>query len=276
MANLAQFDIGAKQQEARIRALLEDLLEEVYIGGRPGNGLALAVWFRKSLGIREQHLFLVYGGRVVGGIASPVTVPLYWKTGSQDSPLVLIEATDVDWFLQQRSVNPQPLIRYQNDYEVLYFDKNLLPPGLLDFFHVITEPPGLMKGWYADEEEYLKSRNTGDLLAAHSATKPIFGLVKTEEKDFENCRGILHEEVSQKWTPVSPDGIRVYRYYSDFQKGRPVYFIFEGGALYQVLRFEVKTNPDYAGRFGLLGKPSNDRYPEVYLRAVRPPAQPAT
>ena len=106
--------------------------------------------------------------------------------------------------------------------------------------------------------------------------RPMLGLVKTEESsNFENCRGILHVEVGQKWVPLTPGGIQTYTYYNDYQSGRPVYFLFEGGALYEVLKFEVKTAPDYASRFGFLEdtlKP-NDRYPEVYLRAVHRSSQ---
>ena len=145
---------------------------------------------------------------------------------------------------------------------------------ILEIFHVITEPPGLVKGWYVPESEYTKSRNIQNLLSIHGHTKPEIGLVKTEESaDFENCRGLLHVEITQKWLPLSPEGIRSYTFYNDQQTGRPVYFLFEGGALYHVLKFEVKTAPEYASR--LLGKTRDDRYPEVYLRAVRPPAQPA-
>lgn len=274
MANLAQFDIGAKQQEFRIRALLEDLLE-AYVGGRPGSKLALAVWFKKSLGLREQNLLLVYGGVIVGGITEPERVPLYWKTGSPGSPVVSIEATDVEWFSKLQKAYPQRLLHYQNDCEVLYFDKNLLSPGILDIFRVITEPSGLIKGWYVDQDEFIKggkAKNIGGLLSIHRTSRAHFGLVKTEEKDFETCRGILHIEASQLWVPMSPDGLQSYSYYNDWQQGRRVYFLFEGGALYQVLQFEVRTEHDYANRFGLLRETPNDRYSEVYLQAVRPPA----
>jgi hypothetical protein len=132
-----------------------------------------------------------------------------------------------------------------------------------------------MKGWYVSNDEYTKAKNIQDLLSLHSHASPNLGLVKTEEKDFEQCRGILHVEFSQKWLPLTPEGIQSYTYYNDQQREQPVYFLFEGGALYRVLRFEVKTAPDYADRFRLLGMTPNDRYPEVYLRAVHPPARPA-
>jgi hypothetical protein len=275
MANLAQSDLGAKSETARIRALLEDLTES-YMGVRPEGRLALAIWWKRSLGAREQHLLFLFRGTPINAIISGAPVSLYWKTGASSPPFVFIEATDVDWFSTLLRADPQRVLQYQTDCEVLYFDKKLLTPDILDKFRVVTEPPSLMKGWYITEDEYNKSNTVQDLLLLHGHTKPNFGLVKIEEKDFENCRGILHVEVSQKWVPLSFEGIQIYPYYNDQQKYQSVYFLFEGGALYQVLRYEVKTAPDYADRFRLLGKAANDRYPEVYLRAVRPPAQPTT
>ena len=271
MANLAQSDLGIKSETARIRALLEDLTDS-YMGVRPEGRLALAVWWKRSLGIREQHLLFLFSGTPINGLISGPPVPLYWKAGSPGSPFVFIEATDVNWFLTLLQTDPQRVAQYQDDCEVLYFDKKLLTSNILEKFRVVTEPPGLMKGWDITEDEYVRSKTIQNLLSLRSQSKPHFGLVKTEEKDFEQCRGILHVEISQKWLPLSPEGIQSYTYYNDQQMGRPVYFLFEGGALYQVLRFEVKTAPDYADRFSLLGKTPNDRYPEVYLRAVRPPA----
>ncbi len=273
MANVAQFNFETKREEARIRALLQDLTES-YTGVRPEGRLALAVWFAKSLGIKEQHLLFLFSGTPINGIIN-TTVPLFWKSGSQVAPFVFIDATDVGWFSTLIKADPHRVAPYQNDYEVVYFDKKLLNTEILDRFGLVTEPPGLMKGWYVTEDEYVKAKNVQDLLSLYSHATPLFGLVKTEEKDFEQCRGILHLEKSQKWLPISPEGIQLYAYFGDQQKGRPVYFLFEGGALYQVVRFEVKTAPDYAERFGLLGRTPDDRYPEVYLRSVRPPAQPA-
>jgi hypothetical protein len=277
MANLAQFDIGAKQQEARTRALLEDLLVESYRGTRP-HRLALAIWWAaKEHGTRDQHVLCLYAGLPINGITDPEAISLYWKMGNQGPPFVWIEATDVDYFSELMKVDPGRVARYQSDYEVLYFDKTLLTPGLLNSFRIITEPSGLMRGWYIDQNELANSgkpKTIGELLAIYRGTKPNIGLVKTEEKDFDNCRGLLHIESSQLWVPMLPDAVQSYRYYTDWEQDRRVYFLFEGGALYQVLQFEFKTEHDYASRFGLLRTRPDDRYVEVYLRAVRPPAQP--
>lgn len=277
MANLAQFDIGARQQEARIRALLEDLTDS-YRGVRAESRLALAVWWgAKRYGTHEQHLLYVYAGLPMNGITEPESIPLYWKMGTQGPPLVHIEATDVDHFSKLMKADPARVARYQSDYEVLYFDKTLLTPDLLNSFRIITEPSGLMRGWHVDQNELAnkgKPRTTGELLAIYRNAKPNIGVVKTEEKDFENCRGLLHIESSQLWVPLSPDAVQSYRYYTDWEQDRRVYFLFEGGTLYQVLQFEFKTEHDYASRFRLLRTRPDDRYVEVYLRAVRPPAQP--
>jgi len=156
---------------------------------------------------------------------------------------------------------------------VLYFDKKLLSQEILDAFGVITEPPGLIKGWYIAESEYRKAKTIRDLVSAHSHARPELGLKTEESADFENCRGLVHVEIGQRWLPISPGGIASYTYYNDQQAGQPVHFLFEGGSLYKVLKFEVKAAPEYAS--GLLGKTRDDRYPEVYLRAVHPPAQSA-
>jgi hypothetical protein len=268
MAELAQLDLRGRGREARVRALLEDLTE-YHKGIYPHNRLALAVWFRKSPESQEQQLLELFSGEPKEGIAE-THFSLLWKAG-----YVNLRATSTNYFLQLLTGYPEQIAPYRDSFEVLYFDKKLLNPEILDTFHVITEPPGLLKGWYVSESEYAKTKNIRDLLSAHSHTRPEFGLVKTEESaDFENCRGLMHTEVSQKWVPFSPEGIKSYTYYNDAQVGTPVYFLFEGGSLYKVLKFEVKTVPEYSSR--LLGKTRDDRYPEVYLRAVRPPEQSAT
>lgn len=119
-----------------------------------------------------------------------------------------------------------------------------------------------------------KSANIQTLLSKHEHAKAEIGLTKTgESANFEHCSGVLHVEVMQTWLPLSPEAIKAYAYYNDHQSGRLVYFLFEGGSLYEVLRFEVKAAPEYAGWLGLLGRTPDDRYPEVYLRAVRLPAR---
>jgi hypothetical protein len=62
-------------------------------------------------------------------------------------------------------------------------------------------------------------------------------------------------------------------FYSDWLNGQPCYLLAEGGALYLIDKFEVIYNPDYASL--VLEKRPDDRYLEVYLRAVHPPEQPA-
>jgi hypothetical protein len=272
MANLAQFDMGIRGREARIRALLEDVTQ-YHRGIYPQNLLALAVWFGRSPEGQEQRLLELFSGLPNDGFAN-TRFSLLWKTGVERPPFVNIRATSVEHFSRLLRESPEQLAPYKENYEVLYFDKRLVSPDILDVFDVITEPPGLIKGWYITESEYEKSKSIQGLASLHEHARPEFGLVKLEESaDFENSRGVLHVEVTQKWLPISPEGIRAYTYYNDYQAGRYVYFLFEGGALYKVLKFEVKTAPEYAGR--LLGKTPDDRYPEVYLRAVHPLAQPA-
>jgi hypothetical protein len=272
MANLAQFDLGTRGREARIKALLEDLIRE-HTGVRPQFRLAMAVWFRKSLNANEQNLLELLTGPPIEEIVRD-RLSLLWKTGSESPPYVNVYVTSTEHFLRLLSTDPDQIALYLDNREVLYFDKKLLAPQLLEVFQITTEPPGLMKGWYVPAGEYAESISVRNLLSRYSSARPHIGLVKTgESENFEYCHGVLHVEVSQRWLPLSPEGIRAYTYYNDRITGAGGYFLFEGGSLYEVLKFEVKAAPEYAGR--LLGRTSDDRYPEVYLRAVYPPAQSA-
>ncbi len=195
---------------------------------------------------------------------------LLWRT-SQGAPYVNIQVTSVDYFIKLLALEPERTAQYREAYEVLYFDKKLLAPQILEMFHIVTEPAGLMRGWYVSAKECVDSKGTRNLLSRYGSAKPELGLVKTgESADFEYCHGVMHIEVEQKWLPLSPEGIRNYTYYNDYLGGSSGYFLFEGGSLYQVLKFEVKTAPEYAVE--LLGRTPDDRYPEVYLRAVHPSA----
>ncbi len=273
MADLAQLDLAARGGEARLRALLEDTVE-YHKGIYPGNPLALAVWFGKSPRDPEHNLLELFSGFPMNNIAGPTRVPLLWKTGSMEAPFVVIYATSVDYFVEQLSSNARALSHFFERFEVLYFEKRLLNERVLQAFNVITEPPGLSKGWYVSSEEYAKLKTVRNLLSSHGHMRPEIGLVKIEESpDFENCRGLLHAEVSQKWLPLSPGGLSPYMFFNDLQDGRPGYFLFEGGSVYRLVKFEVRTAPEYSSR--VLEKPRDDRYPEVYLRAVHPPEQAA-
>jgi hypothetical protein len=194
--------------------------------------------------------------------------------GSEGAPYANVDTTSVNHFSTLSEADPVRLARYRDRYEVLYFDKKLLTAQIIDMFQIVTEPPDLIKGWYVPEDEFKRSGSTQGLLSNRGQARPEIGLVKTQESnDFEYCRGILHVEVCGKWLPLSSSGIQSYAYFRDWQAERPGYFLFEGGSRYQVLKFEFRTAPEYARM--LLGKTSDDRYPEVYLRAVRPTAQPA-
>jgi len=265
MANLAQFDIGTLGREARIRALLEDLVQ-AHIGVRPQYRMALAVWFQKSVESNEQYLLELMSGPPIEEFARD-RFSLLWKTGTEAPPFVNVRSTSIDHFLKLSTESPNEVAAYTNRYEVLYFDKKLLPPPIVEMFHIMTEPPGLVKGWYVPATEYSEAKTIQGLLARHAHTKCELGLVKTSESaDFEYVKGVLNVEVQQKWLPLSPQGILPYTYYSDYKIKQAGYFLFEGGSLYQILKFEVITAPEYANR--LLGRTSDDRYPEVYLRAV--------
>jgi hypothetical protein len=271
MANLTQSDLLARGKEVRLRALIEDLLDELvqyHKAADPQFPLALAVWFDKSSDATEISLLELFPSNLEQ-FASPARYPLNWKSASPGPPFVTVFATSVDHFTRELGSNPEAVARYLKRYEVLYSDKKLLNEQILDSFNVVTEPSGLMKGWYISplEFETVKREGVRSFLVSRSQAKPEIGLVKIEESsDFENCRGLLNVEYNQKWLPLSPDSIKSYAFYNDWLSRRVGYFAFEGGSVYQIQKIEVKTAPEYSAR--VLGTTRDDRYPEVYLRAV--------
>lgn len=276
MADLAQLDLAAKGGEARLRAHLEDFVEYYFNIKIPGHDqLALVMWFGKSPQTSEHNLLALFAGYEINRIVPYAQrVPLLWKIESTGPPFVNVFTTSVDYFTGQLSLNPQSVAGYRDRCEVLYFRKQLLNKQIMFAFDVVTEPSGLMKGWYVSADEYVQSGGAVRKLLASHSQRPEIGLVKMQESpDFENCRGLLHVEVEQKWLPLSPAGLSNHTFWNDWLAKRPGYFLFQGGSLYQVVRFEVKTAPEYSTR--VLEKTRDDRYPEVYLRAVHQPEQPA-
>ena len=268
MADPARLDLATKGEEARLRAHLEDFVD-YYKGVYPERPLALAVWFEKSPGTVDHNLLVLFTGRGrdQSNYIPSESDPLFWKTGSSGPPCVNIHSTSVDYFAGQLSSNPQELAKYRDRFEVLYFDKERLTEPILRAFNVITEPSGLLKGWYVSADEIVAGAPVQNLLSKHSHSRPEIGLVKVyESEDFKSCRGLLHIEVSQRWLPMSPGALTDYSFYRDLVGGHPGYFLFQGGSLYQLLRFETKTVPEYSSR--VLEKLRNGSYPEVYLRAV--------
>jgi hypothetical protein len=264
MAELAQLDPRTKGRESQIRALLGDTAAW-HMGAYQPDRLALAVWAQKSPESNEHLLLELFTGIPVDGFAA-AHFSLLWNSGSEGPPYVTVRTASVEYFSKLLNTHPAEVAPYHERFEVIYFDKSLLTQNLIDLFQIVTDPPGLIKGWYVSAQEYEQSHGIQSLVSRRPS-RPELALVKTEESaNFENCRGILHVQKGQKWLPLSPEEIRSYTYFNDLQSGRSVYFLFEGGAIYQVLKYEVKTLPDLAGR--LLGRTSDDRYPEVYLRAV--------
>src|SRR5437667_7556653 len=98
MSNLASLDLSAKGGEARVRALLEDLVEEYR---RPGR-LGLVVWYGKSNGPAQHYQLLML---VKDLPPSPRSIrhrqPLYWKAGSLVAPFVDIDLYNLDDFARQ-------------------------------------------------------------------------------------------------------------------------------------------------------------------------------
>jgi hypothetical protein len=268
MADVARLNLTEKGAEARLRSLMEDLVE-AYVAGRP---LSLAVWFGKSSPGALQHLLLLYAGPSLHHLVSE-TVPLLWKTGSQGPPLVEVIATSGDHFSHLLTSGAREAARFFEEPEILYFDKASLSEPILQSFKIVTEPSGLMKGWYVDADQ-ARAGALRDLLSKRGDSKPELGLVKVwESPDFESCRGLIHIVHNQRWLPLSLVGLRNYTYFNDLQAGKPGFFLFRGGSFYQLVKFEEKTEPDYSNL--VLQRSSDDRYPEVYLRSVPPSEKPA-
>jgi hypothetical protein len=268
-----QIDWQSLANEAHIRALLEDLIT-YYKGVYEGQQLALAVWFHKSPQAPEHHLLALFTGLPLGRIAGPERQSLLWKTGLDQPPFASISWTSVADFARLLGSTPDSLNTYREGSEVIYFDGRLLPKSILQFFGVITEPPGLIKVWCLSEDQYINGQTIRSLLASRSGIRQEVGIVKTyESPDFENCRAIVHVEVGRQWRPAVPEGIvQCSGFYEDWEAGRPSYFLAEGGALYRIIKFEVIHAPHYEGL--VIERRPDDRYLEVYLRAVHPPEQP--
>lgn len=274
MADLAQLDLHTKGGEARVRALLEDLIEQ-YKGAYSRQPLALAVWFSKSPGRDRHNLLLLFANSpILDRIAGPEEQSLVWRA-SGGPPFASIYTGSVKYFAELLASPRDEAAKFWDGSEVLYFEKRLLPPEVLQAFKVVTEPPGLLKGWYVDPDEYVKRATVQRLLSAYGGFRPYVGLVKVDESsDFQYCRGLLHTEISQRWLPyVSLGGLEHTQLYTDWRAERPGYLLFEGGALYRVLKFELKTAPEYSAR--VLEGSRDGRYVEVYLRAVYPSEQSA-
>ncbi|OFV97458.1 MAG: hypothetical protein A3H28_03650 [Acidobacteria bacterium RIFCSPLOWO2_02_FULL_61_28] len=273
MADLANIDLAMVIEEKKLRALLEDRIDDLkrtYADRK----VALAVWFGKATKEWEQNLLVLYTGERANQIYR--TQPDFLMRKSSPT----IDATTVDDFADFLVSDRQRLEPYFQSSEVLYCDKELLSEPILRAFNVRAEPSGLMKGWYVRAHEYedTKAPKLRNLLARWSPVRPDIGLVKVEEsQDFEHCRGLLHMEFSfgagPRWLPLSLGALSPYSFYDDWVKGRPGYFLFRGGSLYQIQKFEEKTAPEYSSQ--VLEPLRDDRYPEVYLRAVHLPEQSA-
>jgi hypothetical protein len=278
MGNLASLDMRARGGEARLRALLEDLVQ-YYVGVYPQNPLALVVWFEKAPDRPEQNLLALFAGSLRNEITVTPRQSLAWKTGVEGPPYLEVHASSVEHFGQQLANDPLRLSMYRSHAEILFFDKKHLSDEITRFFNIVTAPPGLIRCWYIDTDTYNKYQRRELTLRSQMTGRPHLGIVKTyESPDFMSAKGVPHLEYSQRWLPLSLDAVKNYAWYNDWQShpDRRTYLLVEGGSLYQILRFEVVTAPDYASKFQFLEKLPDDRYPEIYLRAVLPTENAAT
>ncbi|MGO8788460.1 MAG: hypothetical protein ACLQVL_13915 [Terriglobia bacterium] len=270
MAGLTQIDWQSVANEANVRALLEDFISQY--SASPVNQLALAVWFDRDPQGSEHKLLMLFTGLEMNKIEA-VHHSLLWKAGVEGPPFITVHWTSVAFFTQQLRANSNFVHHSFPDPKVIYFQRHLLSRDIVDALGIAPQAPSrLIKVWGVSQGEY-KGQTIQSLLTSHGH-RPDAGIVKTlESPDFETCKAIVHVEVGQQWLPSSPQGVTVNAFYSDWKGGQPGYFLAEGGALYQINKFEVIYAPDYASR--VLERRPDDRYVEVYLRAVHPPEQPA-
>ena len=266
MADLAKIDLAMAFEEKKIRALLEDRIDDLK-GQYPDREVALAVWYDKSPQKWEQKILVLWTGSRANEIY--VTPPNALMPGSTP----MIHATTVQDFTVFLDSEPQRVGQYFQNFEVLYCDKDLLTESILQAFNVRAEPSGLMKGWYVSAEGFTAATTLQHLLARYGPVKPQIGLVKVwESPDFEHCRGLLHMAFSfgagPRWLSLPLGALSTHSFYHDWVKGYPGYLLFRGGSLYQIQKFEEKTAPEYSSQ--VLERLPDDRYPEVYLRAVSP------
>ena len=278
MADVAKFDLARVIEKKKLRALLEDRIDDlkrVY----PDLKVALAVWFGKEPKEKEweQNLLVLYTGKAGARVHE---IRKHQPDPFMDKSAPIIHSTTVDDFADFLVSDRQRLEPYFQSPEVLYCDKELLTEPILQAFNVRAEPSGLIKGWYVSAHEYedTKAPKLRNLLARWSPVRADIGLVKVQDSpDFEYCLGLLHLEFSfgagPRWLPLSLGALSSYSFYNDWLEGRPGYFLFRGGSLYQIQKFEEKTAPEYSRR--VLEPLRDDRYLEVYLRAVPPPQQSA-
>lgn len=267
MASLAELNLPSRANQARLRALLNDVVQE-RIGVRAESRLALAVWFRKG-SEPVQNLLELSTAELGDAFADPVQFSLGWKGGSNGPPHVRIYATSIRNFSRLLASDRQGLSQFFERYEVLFSDKTVLTREIMDEFKIVTAPSGLLEGWYIDRDHCDTAGNLATLVATYGRFNKQIGIVRTwESPDFQSCKGILHVEVDQRWVPLSPVGLTVHTFYNDWLHENSGYFLFEGGSVYRVSEFEIKTNSEYSSL--VLEKARDDKYVEVSLRSVRP------
>jgi hypothetical protein len=229
---------------------------------------------QKSPGADEHKLLMLFTGPEMNEIKLE-RQPLLWKAGLEGPPFIVIHWTSVRFFSQRLHSNPSFIQQSFPNAEVIHFERRWLSRDILDAFQIVTEPLHLTKVWCVYYNQYGKGQTIQSLLASRVGMRPEVGIVKTwESPDFETCKAIFHVEVGQQWRPANPEGtMQSSGFYPDWLSGRPCYLLAEGGALYQVEKFEVIYAPDYEHL--VIERRPDDRYLEVYLRAVHPPEQPA-
>ena len=205
MSDLASLDFRRLGGEARLRALLEDLVQ-YYVGVYPHNPLALVVWFEKSPDRPEQNLLALFAGKLRDTIKITPRESLRWKTGVEEPPYVEVHSTSVEYFTHEIVNQPDRVARYRVQAEILYFSNRILTDEIRKFFTIITAPSGLIRGWYIDRDQFDRYSKGELSLSSSMQHRAELAIVKTEESpDFLYAKGLPHIEINQRWLPISPD-----------------------------------------------------------------------
>ncbi len=268
MAVLSQLDLRHHAARWQLRSLIEDVVEE-HQGIYPEFPLALAVWHQINPASDEQHLLEVFSGENHKGIAS-VRFSLAWKTGREIPPYVNIQSMSLDNLSHLIQTQNPELTQFLRDSEVIYFNRDLLPSTVTEAFKVKIFPPGFIRAWYIPADEF-RNTNAPALWAKFRNARAGVGLVKFDESpDRQACKAIAQVEISQRWVPISARAVATYSFYIDVDLGAPGYWLLDGGAAYQILRYEVQFAPDLARMLQLVEPACDARYPVLYLRAMPP------
>jgi len=249
-----------------VRAELEKLVwAHRYL---PDRAVLLAIWYRKS-DQREIHLMEAYDSKEAPQIPV-IPVHLLHENNSSNWPfaeplhhiLLFSGRSQLEWMI----ANNDPLVgELQKDREVIFIQPDELSPSILQTLMIRTQPDGLVKGWYIPAPNLESMIQTGQRRTPDA--RPTVGVLQVSTlTDLDRKAGITHVEVDGRWLPSTKNGVNSYTWYTDSVQGQPGAILFEGGDLFQIKGFEIRTSMDYSRK--VLSPNSGDEYIEAHLSRI--------